>query len=598
MEIFREEGNKGVLLNIKPDPNSRYIATIWFDYNLKLMKNLQEGDFVAVQSFASEEDKIHYTILQIVKKLPFHFAFQMENKGYPGYIMEAARNASQDWINQINTSTEETTKVICEAIPINMGFYLDRKNSNILSSLSSDYSLPMPGKDVKILSYSFTEKILNKGLDQKNTGVTYIGHLQHNKNIKILLDIEKLIRLHFGIFGFTGAGKSNLISTLISKIMENSPKGTKVVIFDIMGEYVTLLIDLLSKYHKQSKVIGIGSKTFPQDLFKYYESITNLSLLEKATKTMLNTNLYPKNLLKYKHKFERPIKRLLYWKIFRVFEKSRFKTINEILEEAGINSISISQKDKEILLDEILPKYSGQLAFKVARNILSEIEEKTSKRTNTVKFKTALKKLLRSAIETKSNNDEIFISMEELINELNNEEKGIYIIQSHDPDELKRFVYDIATELYENRRTSGKIDPLILFILDEADEFIPQDNYIKGDAKISRQAVEMLARRGRKFGLGIGIATQRVVYLDTNIMAQPHTYFISKLPRSSDRERVAEAFALGDNVFEQTFKFGKGDWLLVSHDATGLEGIPFPIHTENAEERIIKFLEQLEKYRK
>ena len=149
----------------------------------------------------------------------------------------------------------------------------------------------------------------------------------------------------------------------------------------------------------------------------------------------------------------------------------------------------------------------------------------------------------------------------------------------------------LASAIYEDRRKTGKILPLVSFILDEADEFIPQDTYVKGESKVSRQAVEMLARRGRKFGLGIGIATQRVVYLDTNIMAQPHTYFISKLPRSSDRERVAEAFAMNDSMFEQTFRFGKGDWLLVSHDATGLEAIPFPIHTENAEDRIVKFLE-------
>jgi len=58
---------------------------------------------------------------------------------------------------------------------------------------------------------------------------------------------------------------------------------------------------------------------------------------------------------------------------------------------------------------------------------------------------------------------------------------------------------------------------------------------------------------------------------------------------------VAEAFAMSESMFEQTFRFGKGDWLLVSHDATGLESIPFPIHTANAEERIIRFLENYDK---
>ena len=103
---------------------------------------------------------------------------------------------------------------------------------------------------------------------------------------------------------------------------------------------------------------------------------------------------------------------------------------------------------------------------------------------------------------------------------------------------------------------------------------------------MSSEAVETLARRGRKFGLGVAIATQRVTYLNTSIMAQPHTYFISKLPRMSDRQRVVDAFGTSEEVMRETFKFGKGDWLAISHDATGLKSVPIPIHSDNAEQRI------------
>jgi DNA helicase HerA-like ATPase len=142
---------------------------------------------------------------------------------------------------------------------------------------------------------------------------------------------------------------------------------------------------------------------------------------------------------------------------------------------------------------------------------------------------------------------------------------------------------------YESRRRSGQIAPLVSFVFDEADEFIPQgarETYAE-----SSEIAMTLARRGRKFGLGIGIATQRVIYLNTSIMAQPHTYLVSKMPRQSDRERISEAFGASEDVFRQTFKFKKGDWLLMSYDATGLEAIPIPIHTEDANIRIRRFLD-------
>jgi DNA helicase HerA-like ATPase len=90
--------------------------------------------------------------------------------------------------------------------------------------------------------------------------------------------------------------------------------------------------------------------------------------------------------------------------------------------------------------------------------------------------------------------------------------------------------------------------------------------------------------------LGLGIATQRIRYLDTNIMAQPHTYFISKLPRMSDRQAVAEAFGVSEELLNQTFKFKKGQWLLISHDATGLEAVPVPIRAPNANDRLSAWL--------
>jgi|GEM_PF-4192704 len=38
-----------------------------------------------------------------------------------------------------------------------------------------------------------------------------------------------------------------------------------------------------------------------------------------------------------------------------------------------------------------------------------------------------------------------------------------------------------------------------------------------------------LARRGRKFGLGIGISTQRIASLDVNTLAQPPAIVNSKI---------------------------------------------------------------------
>ena len=172
-----------------------------------------------------------------------------------------------------------------------------------------------------------------------------------------------------------------------------------------------------------------------------------------------------------------------------------------------------------------------------------------------------------------------------LVGELNNDgNNSLYVVIASQSDQLREFSNWLCMRMYDERRLHGLITPLNFFVFDEADEFIPQQP--KESYEKSSEAVETIARRGRKFGMGVCIATQRVTYLNTSILAQPHTYFVSRLPRQSDRERVTDAFGLSDDMMRETFRFSKGDWLVVSHDATGLQGVPIPIHAPNAEERL------------
>lgn len=47
-----------------------------------------------------------------------------------------------------------------------------------------------------------------------------------------------------------------------------------------------------------------------------------------------------------------------------------------------------------------------------------------------------------------------------------------------------------------------------------------------------------------------------------------------------------------EDLFQQTFKSRKGDWLVMSHEALGIQGKPIPINVENAEEKIRNFLDK------
>lgn len=590
----------GTLIRLEEDESSRFRFEVWFDYTKQAMNLIREGAMLAVPNFASSNHEQHLSILEVVSILPMHYALGDDTRGYPGFIVEAAKSVVNDWEEQEVESTEDTTKIRCIAIPTNLEVVQSTRKVSNAPDLQEEANLPMVGSNCRLLDTEFTEYVVNYGIATLENTLE-IGNLIRDPEVNIKVRVEDLLRTHFGIFGFTGAGKSNLLSTLVSKVLTESNEPIKVVFFDLMGEYTTLLIDQLLRENIDAYLVCLGEHTLPLPVFKFINK--EVDTLSYASRSFLRYTLLPKALKLYSGDMERALQSLMQSERVRVFSEFENMTLYYLFfDKANPQSPSnTKRRQKENfgkradLLKTFVRKHGGtkqQVDKVLAETILKDLRDEITSKKGLHEFEEDLQGVinqLQAAIPKLENLLQCSVSLEELVQLLNsNDRPGLFIFNSHDPNDLRTFAKNLGDAMYDSRRRSGEIEPLVSFVFDEADEFIPQQT--SGSYEHSSEIAQTLARRGRKFGLGIGIATQRVRYLNTSIMAQPHTYFVSKMPRSSDRQVVAEAFGVSDDMFRQTFKFKKGDWLLMSYDATGLEAIPIPIHCEDANERIKRFL--------
>lgn len=595
----------GTLIRLEEDENSRFRFEVWFDYTKRAMNLIREGAMLAAPNFASNNREQHLSILEVVSILPMHYALGDDARGYPGFVVEAAKSAVNDWEEQETESTEDVTKIRCVAIPTNFEVVQSIGQTSERPNLREESNLPMVGASVHLLDTAFTEYVANYGISEdENTLVA--GTLIRDPKVRIKVRIEDLLRTHFGIFGFTGAGKSNLVSTLVSRVLSDSKETVKIVLFDLMGEYTALLIDQLLRDDIDAYLVCLGENTLPRPVFRYINKEGGVSLPD-AVRSLARYTLLPKALKPHAGAMERALECLLTKECVKVFSNVENMTVYYLFFD-GANNPMCPSKFKERrggnltrrndLLKQFVRAHGGtnrNVDAQLAERLLRDLEAAIKPGGMLSEFAEDMEgviTLLTEAIPKLKSPLQCTISFSELIGLLNNKDRSsLVIFNSHDPNQLRVFAKQLGDQVYESRRQSGEIEPLVSFIFDEADEFIPQRREGEHPSyTASREIAETLARRGRKFGLGIGIATQRVRYLDTSIMAQPHTYFVSKMPRQSDRQVVAEAFGVSEDMFRQTFKFKKGDWLLMSYDATGLEAIPVPIHCEDANERIKVFL--------
>src|SRR2546427_7961532 len=206
-----ESGNSivGTLMGIEEDPNSRYRFEIWFDYTRQIMNTVSEGAMIAVPNYFLDQANRKQewsSVLEIATLLPVHYAIGQNQSGFPGFLEEAARSAAQDWIDEETQSTDDTTKIRCIAIPTNLMM-------NEKGEILEEQGLPMVGHPASLLDTPTTERFANLNINRERDDVTKVGPLIRDESVSIYLRVEEALRTHFAVFGFTGAGKSNLLST-------------------------------------------------------------------------------------------------------------------------------------------------------------------------------------------------------------------------------------------------------------------------------------------------------------------------------------------------------------------------------------------------
>ena len=581
--------------------SSRYQCRIKVEYQKNLMGLLEEGILLAVKNFKQPEQGLErFTLMEISRVWPEHFGLRgISDHGYYPMQFEIIEQSEADW----QTDDKSTMMIQIDAVPINYDLLLDEK---CVFSFVKGFSYPVAGSPCYILNGDMINRMYNQriteklGVDPTKTSgdartdprLGLIKMFEASKTaIPIYVDFEKLVRYHFGVFAFTGGGKSNLMSNVLRRLLLHD-KDTKIVIFDISCEYMFLLLDVLADPKVPAKVILERRIDSIQQFFnnvvkpREYETdertkaglqrIMNQGKLAYYTKPRQQIPTYSQFIEELDEQRKSSTDKPHYMNAIDKIHDAILEYIeehglveNQQVDEGFVNHIAetASSTVEEFKVHD----KSGLYAWATTRNtIIDVIKKGHQKETQKTAGLTAEK--IRELLEDKPTR--------------------ILCISISDPYTIKDLAIELTQDLLVRRKRKFQVKPYILLVFDEAQEFI-SSNSVGIDAKCSTH-VETLLRQGRKYGLGVCIATQRLAYLNTNALQQLHTYFVGTLPRPYDRELVSDTFMIDKGILEKTLEFAPGEWLLSSYIATGMENVPIFIKADNAENEIERYLKENE----
>jgi hypothetical protein len=558
---------------------------------------LEEGMLLAVKNFKQiGEGSERFTLMEISRVWPEHFGLRgLSDQGYYPMQFEIIEQSEADW----QTDDKSTMMIQIDAVPINYDLFVDRLCD---FKFEKGFSYPVVGSSVYLLSSDMINRMYNKkitdplGIDTSKTvedahldpRLGLIKMFETDKMaIPIYVDFEKLVRYHFGVFAFTGGGKSNLMSNILRRMLLHTDN-TKIVVFDISCEYTFLLLDVLADPNVNGKLI-LEHRIDSIDQFfnsvvkpREYESDerTKAGLQHVIDQGKLSYYTKPKQKIPTYSQFMDELDDQRKDSVGKAHYVNAIDEIHDAVREyVEKQGLSENQEVSESFVTQIdgiareaVEKFkvhdkSGLYAWATTRSVILNLFKKRSeKKANAAAGLTV--EGIRELLEDKTTN--------------------LVILSISDPFTIKELAMSLTQDLLVRRKRRFTVKPYILVVFDEAQEFISsKEGGIDGKCS---QHVETLLRQGRKYGLGVCIATQRIAYLNTNALQQLHTYFVGTLPRPYDRVLVSETFMIDKGILEKTLEFAPGEWLLSSYIATGIENVPIFIKADNAEKEIEKYL--------
>jgi DNA helicase HerA-like ATPase len=405
-------------------------------------------------------------------------------------------------------------------------------------------TFPSPGAEVHVVGEDEIRSLFARYYDKGFT----VGYLPSRPTLEVSLEPAKFFGRHFAILGQSGAGKSWTVASLIQRTVQVMPNA-HVILLDLHGEYCW------------KDNTGALQSAFDPNIYRYidareleipywlltYSELVDL-LIDKEDKEASTQIAFLRDVVHSLRKKENrhldlpkiSIDSPVYFSLVDLYR--HFKHANEYTTDFG--------------------KKKGPLFGKFDSFLI-----KLQSRFNDIRYDFLLKPKHRKSSETLTDLLRDFVGLGEPRRQLT--------------------VIDLSSVPFDVRPTvSAQIGRLafefnywnphyrefpILLVCEEAHSYIPRAGTGHTQYEATRRAMERIAKEGRKYGVALGVVSQRPHELSETVLAQCGNFLCLRITNPDDQEYVRDLVPDAERDLIDTLSaLGRGECLALG------ESIPVP----------------------
>ena len=334
-----------------------------------------------------------------------------------------------------------------------------------------------------------------------------VGTVFPTRDIRAGLYIDQLLGKHFALLGSTGTGKSTTTALMLHRICEASPQG-HVIMIDPHGEYA-------SAFGSNGALLDVGNLRMPYWLMNFEEHCEVL-LTSRGNDRQVDADILAKCLHAARSKnrlaesigkvtVDSPIPYLL-----SDLSAQLVKEMGDLEKTSGIAPyMRIKTKLDDLKTD---PRYQFMFSGMLVGDTMGEF----------------LSRILRLPTDGKP------ISIIDVSGVPSDITSTVVAV-------LSRLVFDYATWAREERTRP------ILLVCEEAHRYVPNEKHF--DESSVGKVLSRIAKEGRKYGIALGLVTQRPSDLAEGVLSQCGTIISMRLNNERDQAFVKAAMPEGARGF-------------------------------------------------
>jgi hypothetical protein len=334
-----------------------------------------------------------------------------------------------------------------------------------------------------------------------------IGTVYPTDNIRGALYVDAMLGKHFALLGSTGTGKSTSAALILHKICDLAPEG-HIVMIDPHGEYS-------AAFKTNGTLFDVNNLAMPYWLMNFREHC-EVFVQSKGDDRQMDCDILAKCLLAAKAKSP------------------------------------VAQTVAKLTVDSPIPYLLSDLTGLI-QNEMGKLDKATSS-APFMRLKTKID-------EIKADPRYAFMFSGMLVGDtmaaflsrifrLPSDGKPISVIDvSAMPSEITPTVVAVLSRLVFDFAIWSRNEPQrpILLVCEEAHRYIPNDN-VAGDSAV-RDILSRIAKEGRKYGVSLGLITQRPSDLAEGVLSQCGTILSMRLNNDRDQNFVKAAMPEGARGF-------------------------------------------------